>query len=791
VKRIRSIFRRFLTLRALGVLFAATAAFTLSYAAFEARVVHAFGAVSASVPTRVFARPIVLRPGERPSEVRVRRHLERVGYRPTTDRDPAIGRYRLSASEWRIGRRPLRLGAFFDPGGPVAIRLDRSGRIRDIRDGERRVLPGIALDPERIASFYGPRGRDWIPVRLEEVPAHLIDALLVTEDRRFLDHNGLDPRRIIGAMVANLRRGRLAEGGSTLTQQLARTLFLSPERRVLRKIREAAIAFALERRVPKRRLLEAYLNHIYLGQDGGSAIHGVGRAAEFFFDKDVSRLSVGESAMLVGIIRGPSLYAPHRHPGRAKARRDLVLRLVHEAGYLTDGELEVALAADLRIHVPEHGAAGSRWYVDHVRAELSAMPGARGATGLTVISTLEPDLQRIAERAVTAEIERLERLRPRLARQAAPLQAALVAVDPWTGEIVAMVGGRSYTSSQFNRATTAHRQPGSAFKPIVALAALTGDVDHRYTLASPLADEPLRVETPGGVWSPSNADAEFLGPVTLRRALEASRNVPFARLGLAIGPQRIVDTARRLGIQSRLVPVPALALGASEVSLLELTSAYAVLAAEGERTPPHAIRTVLGRDGGRAGDPEANPTTRAFTPAETYLLTSALRGVVDEGTGTAVRDLGYRGPVAAKSGTTNGSRDAWFVGYTPELAVGVWVGFDDGTPLGLSGSQAALPIFTSFLREALGPDGQSDFRFPDGVQWVDVPRDADARRGWRCDGDPELFLVGTEPRDACRGGFLDRRGRDSDVLEDAARWLREGARRLRRPVRIESGGGHR
>lgn len=791
VKRIRSLLRRALAPRALGVLLAASAAFALSYAAFETRVARAFEAATASAPTRVYARPIILRPGDRPSRERVESQLRRVGYRRTTGRVPATGRYRLDASEWRIGRRPLRLGSFFEPGGPVRIRLDRSGRIRDIRDDRDLQLAGIALDPDRVAAFPGPGGRDRVPVRLDQVPRHLIDALVATEDRRFLDHNGLDPRRIVGAMVANLRQGRLAQGGSTLTQQLARTLFLGTRRSLLRKVREVAIAFALERRFDKPRLLEAYLNHIYLGQDGADAIHGVGRAAEFFFDEDVSELDVGESAMLVGIIRGPSLYSPHRHLERARARRDLVLRLMNEEGLLAGDALERALAADLDIAPPPPGSGGARWYLDHLRGELASSGLDPDGAGLTVISTLEPSAQAAAERVVSRRLAALERMRPRLARQEAPLQAALVAIDPWTGEIIAMVGGRSYAASQYNRATTAHRQPGSAFKPIVALAALTGDEEHRYTLASTLADEPLRVDTPAGVWNPSNADARFLGPVTLRRALETSRNVPFARLGMAIGPARIVETARRLGIRSPLVPVPALALGASEVSLLELTSAYAALAAEGLRTSPHSVRSVLDPNGDRLGDTEPSEAERVFTPAETYLLTSALRGVVEEGTGTTVRELGYRGPVAAKSGTTNGSRDAWFVGYTPEMAVGVWVGFDDGTPLGLSGSQAALPIFTGFLLETLGPDGGAEFRFPDGLEWVEVPREAADRRGRRCEGEPELFLAGTEPSDACSRWRRGWRGPSADgegLLEDAARWLRERARALRRGARVESGG---
>ena len=725
---------------------------------------------------------------------RVSDRLTRTGYRPTSSRSPGVGEFRIRDREWRIGRRPLRIGAFFDAGGATTIRLDRSGRIRDITDAAGERLSGLVIDPEEIATFRGPRGRDRIPVRLDEVPRHLIDAVITTEDRRFLSHSGLDPRRIAGAFMANIREGRFAQGGSTVTQQLARTLFLNRDRKVMRKIREAAIASSLERSFPKERLLSAYLNHIYLGQDGGAAIHGVGRAARFFFAKDVTELSVDESAMLAGIIRGPSVYSPHRHPERARVRRDLVLRLMNGAGKLTDDGLATALSAELSIVPPSRVASDARWFFDYLERELAAADAPDGdASGLTVISTLEPRLQHLAGEAVTRGLERLERMRPRLAQQSQPLQAALVAIDPWTGEILALVGGRSYSESQFNRATGARRQPGSAFKPIVALAALARDADDGFTLASTLEDEPFSIDTPQGPWRPGNADREFHGEMSLREALEESRNVPFARLGIEIGPERIVETARRLGVSSPLAPYPALALGASEVSLLELTSAYAVLAAEGQRTEPHSVRSALDPSGRRVDDIGAVRTSQAFSAAEAYLVTSALRGVIENGTGRAVRDLGYHGPVAAKSGTTNGSRDAWFVGYTPEIAVGVWVGFDDGTPVGLTGSQAALPVFTGFLRAALGSDGDADFRMPGGLEWRQVARAGDRR--WTCDGHAELFLDGTAPRDSCYGWggrWRGDRGRSAgQLLEDAEEWLRSRRYELDRPVRIERNRGGR
>lgn len=791
MKRKRSRKRRLFTRRRLGLLLVAAVAVPLAYLAYEARVASAFVALDRSIPSRIIARPMILRTGDRLPAERARAYLERVGYEASPAPAPDAGRFRLRRGEWHIGRRPLRLGGFFDPGGLAVVRLDRYGRIRQIRDDEGRELPGLVLDPEVVGAALGPRGRDRVPVELSRLPDHLIEALLTVEDRRFREHGALDPRRIVGAALSNLRQGRVAEGGSTLTQQLARTLFLSTDRTVLRKLREIAIAVALERRFSKDRLLEAYLNHIYLGQDGRAAIHGVGRAAEFFFGVDATQLTVGQSATLVGIIRGPSVYSPHRHPDRARARRDLVLRQLHEQGHLDEARLAAELERPLVIREPPTRDVDARWYLDFLERELGA--GRDGieleGAGLTVVSSLDPAMQRAAERIVRGHLERLERAYPRLKREEGSLQAALVALDPWTGEILAMVGGRSYGASQFNRAADALRQPGSAFKPIVAAAALQRESG--FTLASVLEDAPLTLETATGVWAPRNADRDFQGPIPLREALESSRNVPFARLGLAIGPERIVETARELGIRSSLRPVPSLALGASEVSLLELTGAYATLAAEGERHAPHAVRSVLDASGEAILDAPRD-AERAVSAGEAYLLTSALRGVVERGTGAGVRDAGYHGPVAAKSGTTNGARDAWFVGYTPEVAVGVWVGFDDGSPTGLSGSRAALPIFSDFLASALGPGGGANFRFPEGVEWVDIEPETGRRAGWGCRGEPELFLIGTEPRERC-GARGDRRWRElerrfgAEAIDEVERWLRRAAG-SRRPVRIEGGG---
>ncbi|MBE0595112.1 MAG: transglycosylase domain-containing protein, partial [Gemmatimonadales bacterium] len=528
-------------------------------------------------------------------------------------------------------------------------------------------------------------------------------------------------------------------------------------------------------------------NEVYLGQDGGIAIHGVGSAAQFYFAKDVSQLGVAESALLAAIIRGPSLYSPFRHPEAAQERRALVLRAMRDRGTITEAEYDAAVAAPLRLRERPEPQRSGRYFVDYVASRLRADHGDDAMSrGLTVFTTLDLRLQRAAEDAVARGLGRLERERPALERADSPLQAALVALDARTGEILAMVGGRDYGTSQFNRAVYAHRQPGSAFKPIVALSALArpgenGDGEPRFTLASLLADEPLSVETPAGVWQPVNYDRQYRGSLTLREALERSLNVPFARLGLAIGPERIVETARRLGIQSPLHAVPSLALGASEVTPLEMALAYGVLAAGGLRAPLNSTHAVVDADGAVVSR-FAEDGVRMYDAAETYLVTSALRGAVERGTGRGLRTYGYRGAVAAKSGTTNDFRDGWFIGYTPTIAVAVWVGFDDGRSLGLPGSQLALPIFARFLAAAVGPDGEGEFPRPWDVEVVEVNRETGLRAGPGCRGDAEVFLSGTAPQQSC-SPYWDRFSRWDEhfrLSERAAPLVRELLRRLER-----------
>ncbi|MGH7524390.1 MAG: transglycosylase domain-containing protein [Gemmatimonadales bacterium] len=638
-------------------------------------------------------------------------------------------------------RRVLQAGGVILAIGFLSISTEALVRAR-IPDPRRRIPSELYTRPVPWGAGREPRppvaigavdglAEDRVPVRLGDVPASLVQAILAVEDQRFYQHRGIDFRRIFGALIADVRAGAPAQGGSTLTQQLAKNLFLNSSRSPVRKLREAAMASMLELRYSKTAILESYLNEIYLGQDGPRAIHGVGAAARFYFGKNVQRLTLAESALLAATINAPNHNAPNRHPDVARDRRDLVLQLMADQHRISAAAAAEASRVPLPMRVHPATMLDGRSFRD---VELAALGHSVPARGVAVYTTLDASLQRAAEHAVDRGLARLD----------AGVQAALVALDPRTGEVLAMVGGRDYGASQFNRATSAIRQPGSAFKPIVALTALAPSGSHppTFTLASVVNDEPLSVETASGPWEPTDYDGEFRGPVSVREAMEQSLNVPFARIGLAIGPKSIVETARRLGITNALDPVPSIALGSSGVTLLELVRAYGVLAAAGELAP---TRTLLGqaRYGETVRAVPAPAATPVIDPAVAYLVTSSLEGVISRGTGRALSTAGHVGAIAGKTGTSSNWRDAWFVAYSTSLVVGVWVGYDDGRSLHLTGASAALPIVAQFLAETTTDDDWTPFEMPHGVTEANVGADGDPECGTR-----EVFLAGTEPPSA-------------------------------------------
>ena len=597
---------------------------------------------------------------------------------------------------------------------------------------------------ELITEFHVER-RIFVP--LTQLPKALKDAILATEDARFYSHFGVDHMGIARAVYQNFRHGRIVEGGSTITQQLAKVLFLTPDKSLDRKLKEAVLAVELERRYSKDRLLEMYLNQIYFGHGA----FGVEAAARTFFGKSVKDLSIPESALLAGLPKAPSTYSPFEHPDAAKRRRAIVLARMVDVNVLKDAEAKTLSAAKLDLVPPERRRTTGQHYLEYVQQLLESAYGAdvvfKG--GLQVYTTLSPTMQLKAEQSLREGLKALETRRLKASEKAgtAPVterpEGALLALDPQTGHIKAMVGGYDFFKSEFNRATQARRQPGSSFKPFVYIAALEAGL----TAATEVEDSP--VEFPGGPngkpWKPENYDRKFRGPVTLQQALEESVNVATVKVQERIGLRRTINVARRMGVQSPLGENLSLALGTSELSLLELTSAYGTLANQGQWLHPTTVRYVLDAQGKLLEENVPEPK-QVLTPELAFVATQMLKGTIDRGTGVAAKALGR--PAAAKTGTTNDYSNAWFIGFTPQLATGVWVGYDRPRSLGKdeTGSRVAVPIWTTFMQSALAGMPAEDFPIPEKV--VLVPVDLD--RAGNCTR-PALmaFVVGTEPSQVC------------------------------------------
>jgi penicillin-binding protein 1B len=700
------------------------------------------------LPTRIYGRSLSLGVGEPASLARIERHLRAAGYQAAKGADLVPGSFRIGKAELALRARRLDYPEA-PPAEALIAAVVADGRVAKLAvDGE--PAERVVLEPPLLASL-AESGEDRELVRLEDVPLHVVDAVLMTEDRRFYSHVGVDPIRIFGAALENAKERRVAEGGSTITQQLVKNVYLSPERTLGRKLREIFRALWLELRYSKEEILEAYLNEIYLGQDGALGIHGVGRAARFYLGKDVKQLTVADGALLAGMIQRPNALSPFKHPRGAKERRDLILDVMLGERAIDAEAHAAAKRQPLGVKREPARPRFAAHFVGRVRADLATRvdEDALSRAGFGLFTTLDAAAQAAAEAAVDEQLAALERAYPRLRRAKKPLQGALVALDPRSGEVLAYVGGRRAARGTLDRVANAHRQPGSVFKPVVALAALTGARDGEpFTLATILEDEPLAILVEGKPWGPENYDLRYRGPVTLRRALEDSLNVPFTRLALETGLVRVADTARRLGVESPLRPIPSLALGAFEMTPLEVARTYAVLASGGvwrDLRATLAVRDPSGEDlgGDLAGE------RRVFSEEETYLVTSALIGAVERGTGRGLRALGVRGPFAGKTGTTNDLRDAWFAAYTPELVVVAWVGFDDGARVGLTGAQGAIPLVASFVKKALGASGWDAFATPRRLVAAEIdPATGLLAAPW-CESVEEVFMRGTRPTERC------------------------------------------
>ena len=736
------------------------------------------------VPSRVLSAPSVIYPGMDWELADLRGSLARLGYRPKTGDGPlAAGRFRWGRELVELHRRRFEHPTREEPALRVRVHLD-GARIDHIEDGDGRELRFVALEPELVGAYFGPERAQRELVSVEELPEHTVEAVLAVEDQRFYSHMGVDPVRVAGAFLVNVQSGRVVQGGSTLTQQLVKNFFLTPERSLNRKIQEAWMALIVEARYPKREILESYLNEIYLGQRGATAIHGIGEASRHYFGKAASDLSLAESALLASLVSSPNGRSPYRHPDEALARRNLAIESMADQGRVSDEVAQAAIEEPLGLAQVTPAPREARWFLDFLRRQLPEFYDSAALTheGLRIYSTLDLRLQRLAARVVREGLEKLEKDRPKLAESKSPLQACLVVLRPQTGEVLALVGGRDYGRSQFDRCTQARRQVGSAFKPFVYAAALEPVVGGpTITLATLLDDNPLAVPSPGGkTWRPANYDRSFHGHVRPPEALARSLNVATARLGLAVGPERMVELARRLGVESPLPEVPSLALGSADLSPLELARAYATLGNGGVRPELRAFEDVVDASGQRV-DRQPIDSERVLDPGTAFLVTELMQGVVDRGTGRRIRSAGIRGPVAGKTGTTNDLKDAWFAGFTPELAVVVWVGFDEPRSIGLAASRAALPIWTDFMLRATGGEVAGRFTPPAEVSRVEIDPVSGARALADCPRrEPTWFVRGTEPREVCPGWNVAAPSRDGERRSGSRR---EPQRDRREPER--------
>jgi penicillin-binding protein 1B len=623
----------------------------------------------------------------------------------------------------------------------------------------------LMLDAPVLTALAGGEREKRRPVALSAIPERMTQAVLAIEDRRFYEHPGIDPIGIAGAVLSNIRGKRAyTAGASTITQQVARNVFLpkmfpgmtlkdAREKSLRRKLLEASVSLIITTRASKDAILEMYLNDMTLGQRGSFGIVGVSEASRLFFGKDVSNVTLAEAATIAGVYQSPSALSPFNNPGRCKERRNVVLQAMVDAGYVTQDAADRAVHEPL-VFVQRALEAEAPYFVDFVGQTLSdRYPGLTTSTteSVDVYTTLDLHLQRLAQDAVRDGLTNVDQLLSRRRRRG-KAEAALIAVDPRTGEIVAFVGGRSYNQSQYNRAIVSRRQPGSVFKPFVFLTAFEEALKAGRTDVTPASitnDDQETFEFDDQVWTPENYEHEYDGPITFRRALAHSRNLGTIHVAQAAGYDHVAEFWKKLKLGNPPKAYPSIALGVFEATPYEIATAYTLFPNSGMMRPLKQILRVErgGKDVTRKEEASLREVAR---PDTTFLVTNMMRSVLNEGTAASARGQGFTLDAAGKTGTTNDLRDAWFVGFTPELLTVVWVGFDDNQPVGLSGARAALPIWTQFMKAALAGRASVAFDVPEGITFMDIDADTGKLATPACPKTfNEAFVSGTEPREAC------------------------------------------
>ena len=712
-----------------------------------------------SLPTRVFADYTPIRPGGPLQKDDLLEKLDLLGYRETeTVNQP--GDYANPKNRGvDIYTRQFRHPSGSYTAQPIRVSFAAHGIATVVSIRDRAPVETAALEPELLTSILGDQLENRRPVTLDQVPQLLQDAVVSTEDVRFWHHPGVDPLGIFRALFRNLRARGVSEGGSTLTQQLVKNYYLTSERTMKRKLVEAFMAIILDWKYTKREILEAYLNDIYLGRNRSISVIGVGEAARFYFGKPVSEISVAEAALLAGMIRSPNNYSPFTNPDRAVARRNTVLDLMLKNKKIDQATYQSAKNEPLpRKPFREKSGLGSiPFYVDRVLDEMSRDYGIKDVRGqgLQIYTAIDLNAQSAAAQGLDAHLQQLERGNPRLRRADQPLQGVIIHVDVQSGEIRALVGGRNYDRSQFNRALNAKRQVGSLFKPFVYLTAFEPSLSNQnITPATLVSDQPFTLKRRFAAdWTPRNYEGRYHGTVTVREALEQSMNAASVRIGLACGIDPILKTAHTLGVQEDLAGGnPSILLGAADIPPVQMADAYSTIARMGSRLPLRTIRFVTNDRGTVLSVSDDVKPVQVFPARDVYILVSVMQGVVNRGTATAARKLGFKKVAAGKTGTTNDKRDAWFIGFTPNTLALTWVGFDDNAPTGLSGGEAAVPMWTRYMTAVTATQPDADFAVPPGISFAQMDETSGGLVTPLCPKNVvvnQAFKAGTEPSLPC------------------------------------------
>jgi penicillin-binding protein 1B len=755
-----------------------TALLTYYYLSFSRMIDTRLHAEGERALPRIYARPVEIRSGQTISEPELISRLNDLGYTQRSKVEHpgefAVGRNAVALIARGGELKGATLRVVFNPppatkrGQPPSTRPAAGVRAIEVLGDKKGTVrrDTVELDAPLLTALMtaGREKRRRVP--LASIQPRMRQAVIAIEDQVFYTHPGVNPFTTLTAIFTNVFGDKpYLVGGSTITQQLARNFFLTDElaeerlrgkrnlAAYLRKMKEWFMSIVLEQRATKDEILELYLNDVYLGQRGSFAIHGVAEAARLFFGKDVSNLGLAEAALIAGVIQSPAVHSPFAHPKRALDRRNVVLSAMADEEFITEDQAARASREPLQV-VARAVDNEAPYFVDHVGELLAtSFPGVTAQPGaVDVYTTLDLNLQRIALDAVRDGLIQVDKALSGRRRKTPPAQAALLAIDPRTGEILAMVGGRSYNQSQYNRAVVSRRQPGSVFKPFVYLAAFEQAVEEGrtdITPASTVIDEPTTFYFDDKEWAPENYGDEYeYGPITFREALAHSRNIATIHVGELAGFDRVAALWRKVGVGTPPRGFPSITLGVFELTPIEVAQAYTLFTNAGAIRPLRGIDRIMA--GGKVLRPKEAKLTSVARPDTTYLVTDMMRAVLNNGTAAAARGNGFSLDAAGKTGTTNDLRDAWFVGFTPELLTVVWVGHDDNQPLGLTGARAALPIWTSFMKHALAARPNVAFQVPEGIDFVDIdPKTGKLATPYCPRTVSQAFLSGTEPTQQC------------------------------------------